>query len=134
MFIFDTKISNKKRIDIALLECFGLNHSSTEKILAKLGYNFGCSKRNFRKNLKSKLNLEVFIPEVVRRHVKQRVGVFLKHLLFLQMRRLRRLKTLRSFRHSLFLPVRGQRTHKNAKTQKLKKRDRKKIPIPRKKK
>jgi ribosomal protein S13 len=66
--------------------------------------------------------------------VGKRVGIFLKHLLFLRMKSLRRLKMLRSFRHSLFLPVRGQRTRKNAKTQKKKKKDKKKIQIPNKKK
>ncbi len=144
MFVFDTRISSKKRVDIALLGCFGLGHTSTEKVLSKLGYNFSYNNNNKSgiwrignsANLqkRKKLNLEVYIPEVIKRYVGKRVGIFLKHLLFLQMKSLRRLKMLRSFRHSLFLPVRGQRTRKNAKTQKKKKKDKKKIQIPNKKK
>ena len=44
-----------------------------------------------------------------------------------QVEHLKRIKTYRGLRHSLFLPVRGQRTHTNAQTQKNKRAGRKKM-------
>lgn len=40
---------------------------------------------------------------------------------------LRKVRTYKGLRHSLFLPVRGQRTHTNAQTQKNKRSGRKKM-------
>jgi len=131
VFIFNTKISPKKRIDISLLDCFGLNHTSNIKLVAKLGLN-NVHKSLFNVNF-PKLNLDLYLPELVKRNLRQFVGLTLKNFIFMRLRRMKRLKNFKSFRHSLFLPVRGQRTRKNAQTQKVRRGTRKKLPIPKKK-
>jgi small subunit ribosomal protein S13 len=138
MYIFGTYIippSKGKKINIMLLQCFGIGNTSSVKILAKLGFNLGLknkSKNKFKKfyNLK----LERFIPFLIRRILRRNLGSFLKNILFLKMKKLRNLKTERAFKHLMCLPVRGQHTKTNARTQKLKRKQRKKISIPKKKK
>lgn len=134
MFIFRTVVSEKKRIDISLLDCFGLSHTTTFPIYARLGHNF--SKNLSLKKKTNQINMEWFVPRVLRRRKYSDFthGFKLKHYMYNRIRDLKRLKTFRGFRHTLFLPVRGQRTRKNSQTQKSKRINRRKIPIARKKK
>jgi ribosomal protein S13 len=134
MFIFQTVISDKKRIDIALLNCFGLSHTSTTPILIRLGFNFNETTKMIRK--KHHLNIikmDWFVPKIIRR-MRIKHGLKLRYLLYNKIRILKRIKTLRGFKHNLFLPVRGQRTRKNAQTQKSKRVNRRRLPIAKKKK
>jgi len=130
MYIFDSLISDKKRIDLALNACFGVSKKSSIGILAKLGYNLG-SHFKYNRFFKRK---DFFIPLIVKKKIiKRKVGVGLRQLLFFRMKKIKRLKTLRSFRHFLFLPVRNQRTRKNAQSQKIKEKIEEKLPFQKKK-
>jgi len=132
MFLFKTIVSEKKRIDISLLDCFGLSHTTTFPVYARLGHNF--SKNLSLKQKINEISMEWFVPKVIRRRKYINHGFRLKHYLYAKLRDLKRLKTFRGFRHTFFLPVRGQRTRKNAQTQKSKRINRRKIPIAKKKK
>ena len=130
LFLFNTKIpSTKKRLDIALLKIFGLNHANGTRVFAKLGL-----RHDILSILPSRFNSDFYLSAHVRRNVQHPVGLNLKNLIFLRLRNLKRLKNFKSFRHSLFLPVRGQRTKKNSQTQKGRRGNRRKIPVAAKKK
>lgn len=131
MFIFQTVISDKKRIDIALLKCFGLSHTTTFPIIVRLGHNFG--QKKIIKKKKNVLKLDWFVPKIIRR-MKVLQGLKLRYLVYNKIKKIKRLKTFKGFKHSLYLPVRGQRTRKNAQTQKSKRINRKRLPISKKKK
>ena len=76
---------------------------------------------------------DLLISELIKGRIKKKIGVLFKQIFFRNLINLKK-KTLKALRHSLFLPVRNQRTRKNAQTQKSKQRNRKKIAIPKKKK
>jgi ribosomal protein S13 len=135
MFILQTILSEKKRLDISLLDCFGLSHTSTLRIYSKLGYNFGFKNKKIKNHLNdfNLIKMEWFIPQMIRRlHIIHTIK--LRYSLYNSLKKIKALKTLKGFRHTLFLPVRGQRTKKNAQTQKSKRLNRKKVVVSKKKK
>lgn len=121
IFIFDTLLTKKKYIEIQLLQCFGFGSISSIKLMARLGFNFGR-----KENLSQRLildNLEILLPIICRRKIlKKKVGYKLRHSVFLKLRLIKKMNSFRSVRHRLFLPVRKQRTRKNAGTQKSKRK------------
>jgi small subunit ribosomal protein S13 len=131
IFVLQTNIPAEKRLDISLLSCFGISHTSSLRASSKLGLNFGLKKSKDH-SLKF-IKKEWFIPEMIRRlnivHTMR-----LRFNLYNNVKKIKSLKIYRGFRHSLFLPVRGQRTKKNARTQKNKRPNRKKVVISKKKK
>ncbi len=134
MFIFQTIIPDKKRIDIALLNCFGLSHTTTIPVIIRLGFNFGENNKLIkRKNQLNNIKMDWFVPKIIRK-MKIKHGLKLRYLLYNKIRILKRIKTFRGFKHNLFLPVRGQRTRKNAQTQKSRRVNRRRVPIAKKKK
>lgn len=102
-----------KQIKFALLKISGIGLASASKILfkSKINPNTKCielSPKNLisiRKLLESNYTIETF----------------LKRKLFLNIKQLIIIKSLRGKRHQLKLPVRGQRTRTNARTKRGKK-------------
>jgi ribosomal protein S13 len=132
VFLFGVYLLKNKRIDLSLRSCLGIGLTSGSRILAKLGCNLG-HKKNILK-IEDCLNLTDILSFLIRRCFYLKVGRVLENWLSFRKNVLKRIKSLRSYRHSLFLPVRGQRTRKNAEVQKSKRTFRKKVPIPLKKK
>jgi len=133
LFIFDNIISEKKQIDFAMLDCYGIGKMSRIRFLARLGYNFG-SKKSFlqRKSLKK---VEYFVYLIFEKKIiRTKVGYGLKLFVLDRLNKIKKSKTTKGLRHLQFLPVRGQRTRKNAGTQKSKRPGRKKMPVAGKKK
>jgi small subunit ribosomal protein S13 len=132
LFIFDTKISEKKRVDLVLRECYGIGKTHSFRIFAKLGFNI----RTKMKDLPSRLfkQIDSRITYVVNRLFRLKVETFSRHLLHLQLKVIRNNKSYRSLRHFFKLPVRGQRTRNNAQTQKRKRPNWRRVPIAGKKK
>jgi small subunit ribosomal protein S13 len=108
----------KKYLFNALCAVYGVNQSLASDICTKLGYQ-----KNFlTKNLTDKqiYNINKYVEEKeflvkgdLQRWLKQKIDL------------LSSLKTYRGLRHRLGLPVRGQRTHTNARTVKKLRRFRK---------
>lgn len=132
MFLLGIHLIRNKRIDLSLKSCFGIGFTSGFRILGKLGCNFG-HKKNILK-IEDFVNLTDIFSFLIRRRFNLKVGRVLENWLIFRKNVLKRIKSLRAYRHSLFLPVRGQRTRKNAEVQKSKRTFRKKIPISLKKK
>lgn len=108
----------KKYLFNALCAVYGVNQSLASDICTKLGYQ----KKFLTKNLNDKqiYNINKYVEEKeflvkgdLQRWLKQKIDL------------LSSLKTYRGLRHRLGLPVRGQRTHTNARTVKKLRRFRK---------
>lgn len=109
----------RKYLSNALCAVYGINESLSSTICASLGFQ----KKFLTKNLSEKQieNINKYVEEKeflikgeLQRWLKQKIDL------------LSTIKTYRGSRHRLGLPVRGQRTHTNAKTVKKLRRFRKK--------
>jgi len=99
-----------KRIEIALTYIYGIGRSTSQKILSEAGIDW---------NTKS----DDLSPEEVNRIRKiidetHKVEGDLRRDISMNIKRLMEAGADRGFRHRKVLPVRGQRTHSNARTRK----------------
>lgn len=107
-------IPNDKHINIALTYIFGIGRSTAERILEKL---------NIGKNIKAKdLSEDELIK--IREYIESNYTIEgdLRREVNQNIKRLIEVNSYRGIRHKRGLPVRGQRTHTNARTRKGKKR------------
>jgi len=103
-------LPKNKRIEIALTYIYGIARSSSQKILAKAGVD---------PNTKSDQLTEDEITRI-RRIIdsEYKVEGDLRAEISMNIKRLMDLGCYRGLRHRRGLPVRGQRTHTNARTRK----------------
>lgn len=99
-----------KRIEIALTYIHGIGRSSSRKILEKAGIPFDKKSEELTESDVSK------IREIVDREYKVEGDV--RREVSMNIKRLMDLGAYRGLRHRRSLPVRGQRTHTNARTRK----------------
>lgn len=109
MYLFESKVSENKPIKVALNLIYGLNNSTSEKIIKKSG---------FSKNFKFKLITNEQITNLIKviNSLNLKVSTSLKKYKYSIFKKLVDLKSIKSFRLNRGLPVRGQRTHTNART------------------
>ncbi len=103
-------LPRNKRMEIALTYIYGLGRSSAQKILTEAGVD---------RNIKSDDLTEgqvAALRKIIDEHYK--VEGDLRRDLSMNIKRLMDLGTYRGLRHRKGLPVRGQRTHTNARTRK----------------
>jgi len=107
-------IPNDKHICVALTYIFGVGRSTADKILEKL---------NIEKSIKAKDLSEDEIVRI-RDHIESNYTIEgdLRREVNQNIKRLIEVNSYRGIRHKRGLPVRGQRTHTNARTRKGKKR------------
>jgi small subunit ribosomal protein S13 len=99
-----------KRIEIALTYIFGIGRPSSKKILKQASVNLDTKTDNLSEAEVSK------IREIIDQNYK--VEGELRREISMSIKRLMDLGTYRGLRHRKSLPVRGQRTHTNARTRK----------------
>lgn len=108
LYIFNKTISNSKSILYSLTVLYGINEYKSKKICKNVGINpqITVNKlKNYQVNrLINYINKNLKIEQVLRQSKKDRLNELLE------------IKSNRGIRQSLGLPVRGQRTHTNAKT------------------
>ncbi len=120
MFIFGEVLFKNKNLFFSLKTCYGLNITSSQKILSKLGIN---KNNNLNKNIniaQEVKHLDLNITKLTEVYFNIKVFSILKHFYKLSLTALKSNKSYKGVRHEQCLPVRGQRTHTNAKTQKRK--------------
>ena len=100
----------KKNIYLYLKGIYGINTKTSFTICNKLGFNPYSKTENLLSSEMANLNAYLTKNFTIKHHLKQEVKSNIRDLIFL--------KNYRGRRHSLGLPVRGQRTKTNAKTQK----------------
>lgn len=108
--IAGVNLPRNKRIVIALTYIFGIGHTTAGKIIAQLGLN--PSIRVYELNADQVLQISDYITKTytVEGDLRRRLSMDLKALMDLG--------SYRGLRHRKRLPVRGQRTHTNARTRK----------------
>ena len=111
MFLLKTDLNINKRVKVGLKEVYGFNFSLIQKLCNELGINSS--------SLLSELKLYHF-GMITRWAAKNGVVVSddLKKFNYDNKKRLILIRCYKGFRHESGLPVRGQRTRDNAKTQK----------------
>ena len=109
IYIFETEISNVKTIKFSLQKIYGLGNYQTLMICKKLG---------FSKNLKtSELTNEQILKLIkIIENSNLTITSELKKLHIFNLKKLVGIKCYTGLRRIKGLPVRGQRTHTNAKT------------------
>lgn len=117
MIINGVNLKEKNKLSISLNKIYGLGLNKSMQMNSILGLSLKIKLGNLTKNQLLKLNKGLT-------HYKQ--GSRLKREKKNKIDILKEIKTYRGIRHNYFLPVRGQRTHTNAGTQKNKKRVKKK--------
>lgn len=133
MLLFEYKVPENKRVEFSLRNCIGFGLTSSKLVSSKLGLNLKGNKINkLHKRFTKKL--ERILISRTAKLLKFCVGIDRKNKVLFEMKKLRETNTFRALRHHQNLPVRGQRTRTNARTQKSKGGTRKNLPIPAKKK
>ena len=103
-------LPKNKRIEIALTYIYGIGRSSSQDILSNAGVDFNTKADNLTEeevtNLRKIIDGDVKVEGDLRREVTMNI------------KRLMDLGCYRGLRHRRSLPVRGQRTHTNARTRK----------------
>jgi small subunit ribosomal protein S13 len=108
LIIFGKKISEKKKIRYALTDLYGIGKNKANIICDALNLPQNLTVTNLTENQKLKLskyikqNLKV--ESQLNKQIKDNINKYITN------------KSIRGFRHRNKLPVRGQRTHTNAKT------------------
>jgi small subunit ribosomal protein S13 len=103
-------LPKNKRIEIALTYIYGIGRSLSSQILEKAGVDLNTKTNSLTENQVSK------IREIMDADAK--VEGDLRREIALNIKRLMDLNCYRGIRHRKGLPVRGQRTHSNARTRK----------------
>lgn len=103
-------IPNEKRLEIALTYIYGVGRSASNRIIREAGMSPDTRVRDLTEKELSQLR------EVIDRDY--RVEGDLRREVSMNIRRLMDIGCYRGLRHRKGLPVRGQRTHTNARTRK----------------
>ena len=103
-------LPKNKRIEIALTYIYGIGRSTAQKVLQKAGVDFNIKTDTLSASDVSK------IREIIDR--EQKVEGDLRKEISMNIKRLMDMGSYRGLRHRRSLPVRGQRSHTNARTRK----------------
>ena len=99
-----------KRVEIGLTYIFGIGRSLASKILEDASIDKGRIVRDLNDEETTKIRKLIEEDYQVEGDLRQEVSVNIKRLM--------EISSYRGFRHRRSLPVRGQRTHTNARTRK----------------
>jgi len=108
--IASVDLPKNKRLDIALTYIYGIGRSSAIKILEAVGVDW----------TKKTDDLTAEEVNAIRKEIEQNYKVEgdLRREITANIKRLMEINCYRGIRHKRHLPVRGQRTHTNARTRK----------------
>jgi len=106
-------LNNKKRVEIALTAIFGIGLTSSQEIVKKSGVSPDTKVKDLTEGEVRKLRETIENEYKVEGSLRQEIQFNIKRIMDLG--------TYRGRRHRRGLPVRGQRTHTNARTRKGKK-------------
>ncbi len=107
MRISGVNIPENKRLEIALTYFYGIGKVSAQKILTEVKVPFDKKVKDLTSEEENKIRLLV---------EKERIEADLRRDVLGNIKRLKDIKTYRGGRHSRQLPVRGQRTKTNSRT------------------
>jgi small subunit ribosomal protein S13 len=103
-----------KRIEIALTYIYGIGRPKAHSILDRAKVDYGTKVRDLTEDEINRIRKVITTEEVVEGDLRKNVGLDIKRLMDIS--------SYRGIRHRKGLPVRGQRTHTNARTRKGKRK------------
>ena len=108
VYILNTNLKNNKKVLFALCEIYGIGKSLSSQICESLGFSG-------KLQISQLSNIQI---QQLSQYISQNfyIGADLRRDLRNNKKRLLSISCYRGFRHSIGLPVRGQRTHGNART------------------
>nr|YP_010508070.1 ribosomal protein S13 [Phytophthora gonapodyides]UXG56414.1 ribosomal protein S13 [Phytophthora gonapodyides] len=110
LFIFNKTISDSKSILYSLTILYGINEYQSKKICKNIGINpqitLNQLKNNHVNRLINYINKNIKVEQLLKKSKTEKLNELVE------------IKSTRGIRQSQGLPVRGQRTHTNAKTSK----------------
>lgn len=118
MIICEKTFDKTKNFESQLKLIYGISKTRAKIICSLLGLN-----KNFKLNNLNYLildKIDVAIEYIINKEKQYKIESKLKYNNLINLRELRLLNSYKSVRHAQFLPVNGQRTKTNAKTQKKK--------------
>lgn len=108
--LFESQIHSTKKLSISLSKIFGISFFKASFICKKFGFTGNSLVRDVNLNTFSEIRkfilAEYLIQNDLRKHVQSSISELIS------------IKSVKGLRHRLKLPVRGQRTRSNHKTQK----------------
>jgi small subunit ribosomal protein S13 len=113
MVILGIKIPLEKKISIALTTLYGIGLSTAMKICKDLSISPNCKTKDLSEKQKANIINQIRTYYIIEENLKKEVQLNIQKYVDNG--------SIRGFRHRHGLPVRGQRTHTNAKTQKKRK-------------
>ena len=102
-----------KRIEIALTYIYGIGRPKAQSILTRAKVDFGTKVRDLTEEEVGRIRRVITAEETVEGDLRKNIGLDIKRL---------DIGCYRGLRHRKGLPVRGQRTHTNARTRKGKRK------------
>jgi len=109
VYLIESKIPEKKSIFFALTYIYGINKFNAFLICKKLGFSKNFKTKNLSQDQINKLLKLIEVSNFS-------LGSQLKKIKQLNSKKLIQIKSYKGLRKNQGLPVRGQRTHTNAKT------------------
>ena len=103
-----------KRIEIALTYIYGIGRSKAHSILDRAKVDYGTKVRDLTEDEVGRIRRVITAEETVEGDLRKNIGLDIKRLMDIG--------CYRGLRHRKGLPVRGQRTHTNARTRKGKRK------------
>ena len=113
IYIFESELSNEKSVFLALISIYGIGRTNSQLVCKKLGFS-----NNFKiKNLSNE-QVDSLIKTIDSLNIL--ISNDLRKFRLMILQKLISINSYKGFRRNKGLPVRGQRTHTNAKTAKKK--------------
>lgn len=109
VYLFESKIPENKSVLYALTYIYGIGKTQASLICCKLGFSTNLKVKDLTKEQITKLIKVVLMVNI-------ELASDLKKIKILTAKRLVSIKSYRGLRRAQGLPVRGQRTHTNART------------------
>ena len=103
-------LPREKRVEIALTYIYGIGRSTSNKILTAANVNPDIRVKDLSEDQVSRIRLVIDQTQKVEGELRKEVAFNIKRLMDIG--------SYRGLRHRRNLPVRGQRTHTNARTRK----------------
>ena len=113
VYLFETQLPQNTSVSFALRRIYGINKTYSLLLCKKLGFTNNLKIKNLSKD---QINDVLKLVEILNINTVSD----LKKLKLLAAKNLISIKSYRGFRRNKGLPVRGQRTHTNAKTSRKK--------------
>ena len=116
LYILGANLAPTAQIRIALSRIHGIGSSKSSQACDQLGLS-----STVKVNQLTRIQIDRLIQLIAQNHL---IETELKRLVYNDIKRLQQIGAYRGLRHSVGLPLRGQRTHTNAKTSRKFKRNR----------